>query len=89
MVPGCQSDSMLILEGKQGAKKSSKFMVLAEAEYFSDNLPQLHTKDAALHLFVKWIIELAERASLIGAKAETQKTFHQDHFGRMAFKEIN
>ena len=89
MVPGCQGDSMLILEGKQGAKKSSMFKVLAGAEYFSDNLPQLHTKDAALHLFGKWIIELAELASLIGAKAETQKTFHQDHFGLMVFKDIN
>ncbi len=76
MVPGCQSDSMLILEGKQGARKLSMFNVLAGAEYFCDNLPLLHTKDAALHLFGKWIIELAERASFIGAKAETQKTLH-------------
>lgn len=59
--PGCKFDNMLILEGCQGINKSRILQILAGgAEYFTDNLATLGTKDAADGLQGKWLIEFAE-----------------------------
>lgn len=58
--PGCQADHMLILEGDQGLKKSSALRILAGTAQFSDNLPEVHSKEAAEHLLGLWIAEVAE-----------------------------
>jgi len=57
--PGCQVDTALILEGRQGLKKSSALRILARrSEWFTDRLPDLHQKDAMAKLLGNWIIEL-------------------------------
>lgn len=59
MRPGCKADCMLILEGPQGSYKSSVFRSLAEP-WFTDEIADLGSKDAAQQLRGVWIIELAE-----------------------------
>jgi predicted P-loop ATPase len=58
--PGCQCDYMLIIEGGQGDEKSKACRILAGDEYFDDHLPPLGTKDCAVHLAGKWLIEDSE-----------------------------
>src|SRR6202022_1177527 len=62
--PGCQVDYMLILQGAQGAKKSSACQIIG-GEWFSDAMPEnLASKDASQHLRGRWLIELAELHAL-------------------------
>src|SRR5262245_8863246 len=75
MKPGCKADYMPVLEGPQGLEKSKACATLAGQEYFSDSLPDLHTKDARQHLRGKWLVEIAELSALAKADVETYKTF--------------
>lgn len=63
--PGCQADTSLILQGPQGAFKSTFFRVLA-GEWFSDTPIDISNKDAYLQLAEAWIYEWAEIESVIG-----------------------
>ena len=73
--PGCKADGCLILEGVQGGGKSSVLRILAGSEFFGGALPDLSSKDAAQFLRGKWLIELAELASLSRLSFEATKAF--------------
>ena len=57
--PGCKADCILILQGKQGSRKSSALGVLG-GKWYSNSLPDVTSKDAQVSLFGSWIVEIPE-----------------------------
>ena len=72
--PGCKADHCLILEGPQGRLKSTALQTLADP-WFTDDLADLGSKDAAMQTAGVWIIEMAELDSLGRADAKRAKAF--------------
>lgn len=75
MRPGCKADHMLVLEGDQGLKKSTAFKALCGEKLFTDELADFGSKDAAMQMRGKWIIELAELDHLGRIDAARIKAF--------------
>jgi hypothetical protein len=73
--PGTKFDWMPILEGAQGIGKSSFPRLLAGDGWFSDWLPPLEDKDAALNLCGTLIHEMGELANFRKAQIEAVKAF--------------
>lgn len=74
--PGCKVDTILVLEGKQGAMKSQALRALAGAQNFIDNLAAFGSRDAAHQVVGYWVIELQEIDRQIkGAGASRTKAF--------------
>jgi predicted P-loop ATPase len=73
--PGCKVDHTFVLEGPQGALKSTLCRVLAGEDWFSDGLRDIHSKDASQHLRGKWVIELAEIHQMHKATPAELKSF--------------
>lgn len=70
--PGCKADSMVILEGGQGAGKSTGLGILAiEPSWFLDSPVLIGERDGLEILRGKWIVEFAELASW--ARADKNK----------------
>jgi predicted P-loop ATPase len=72
--PGCKVDTVLVLEGVEGIKKSTAFTILG-GEWFADSQIDVTNKDSKLLAAQSWIIELAELASLLKSDGEAQRAF--------------
>ena len=82
--PGCQADHMLVLEGPQGAGKSSAVAILGKP-WFTDQIADLHSKDASQDLRGKWIFEMPELSAVRGKELERVKAYvsrRSDHYPR-------
>ncbi len=69
--PGCKLDTALILQGKQGFKKSTFFKVLA-GDYFDDSLGAVSDKDERLKLHRAWFVEWSELESIFKRRDVSQ-----------------
>ena len=74
--PGVKVDYLVVLEGKQGKKKSTACQILA-GDFFADDKIDMGSKEGALALQGVWIYELAELAAITRTTAdlETVKGF--------------
>jgi predicted P-loop ATPase len=80
--PGAKADHCLILEGKQGTYKSTAIRILGEP-WFTDDVPDLGSKDAGFSTLGAWIIELPELDAISRAEMSRVKSFLSrpvDHF---------
>jgi len=73
--PGCQVDHILVVEGPQGARKSSALRVLAGDEWFSEMALIPTEKDGLIAVHGPWIIEWAELVGHGRAESEALKAF--------------
>lgn len=70
----CKADCVLILEGEQGYQKSTALKTLS-APWFLDDLRQFGSKDAAMKISGRWIVELAELTGMNEITIEACKAF--------------
>lgn len=73
--PGCKVDTMPILEGPQGALKSTAIRKLYGDEFFTDELSDIGTKDAMMEMRGVWGIEVAEMHRFSAAETNAVKKF--------------
>ena len=74
MWPGCKADYVPILEGVQDKGKSTAIELLF-SPWFSDDLAELGSKDAAMQVRVAWGIEISELASMARGEIDRIKAF--------------
>jgi predicted P-loop ATPase len=72
--PGAKADSCLIIEGPQGCYKSTAARTLA-LPWFTDEIADLGSKDAALQTMGVWIIEIPELDSMSRTDVSRIKAF--------------
>lgn len=72
--PGCKLDTVVILEGPQGSGKSSAIQILF-GEYFTDDVAEVGSKDAAMQIRGRWGVELPELDALSKSDAAKIKAF--------------
>ncbi len=72
--PGAKADCALIFEGEQGLMKSMALKTLAEP-WFTDDIADLGSKDAAMQTRGVWVIEIAELDSMNRAEVSKIKGF--------------
>lgn len=68
-------DSMLVLEGKKGIKKSSGIRALYGDEYFLEGVGDIRREQSAQILSGMWGVEIPEGKGFLHADAATQKAF--------------
>lgn len=73
--PGCKVDTMPILEGPQGARKSTALRLLYGDEFFTDELSDIGSKDAMMELQGVWGLEVAEMHRFSAAETNAVKKF--------------
>ena len=91
--PGCKAD-YAHLRGAAGQGEIQALRHIGDGRWFSDRLPDLHSKDASVHLRGKWLVEVAELDKMNRAETNTLKAFittqvedYRPPYGRYGVKE--
>lgn len=72
--PGCKMDTMLVLEGRQGLKKSTALRTLFGAAFFVEMVNELRDhKRFVEQIAGKWVVEFAELSAIRKADVELVK----------------
>lgn len=66
--PGCKMETVLVLMGDEGLRKSTFFEIIAGRKYFSDSPVQIGEADGFQVLRYNWIVEWAELDSMKRAR---------------------
>ena len=67
-VPGCKHDAALILQGRQGIRKSTFFSVLYSRQFFCDTMSRVSDRDELMKLHSCWCLEWAELETIFSRK---------------------
>lgn len=73
--PGCKVDTMLILEGRQSIGKSTLPYTLFGAEFFSDQVGDVRSKDSAERIQGIWCVEIPEMDKFSRVETNAVKSF--------------
>lgn len=83
-VPAAQVDTILVLRGRQGARKSTGLRALVpKREWFTDDTIDVQSKEGAISILGKWMVEVAELESFRGKAQSAIKAYitrRVDHF---------
>lgn len=74
MIPGCKADNVVILEGKQGIRKSTALEAIVGKEWFATAHHEVTDKDFLQAFRGKWMIEIAELDSFQRSELEAVKS---------------
>jgi putative DNA primase/helicase len=72
--PGCKLDTMTVLEGSQGLKKSTAWRVLG-GKWFTDSYLDTHSKEPMAIIQGVWVVEWSELEALQRAEISAIKRF--------------
>lgn len=72
--PGCKFDYAVVIEGKQGARKSTLVKTLAK-EFFSDDEISMDDKDTLIAIKGNWFVELGEMGFMKKSEVNKVKAF--------------
>lgn len=73
--PGCKVDTMLVLEGAQGIKKSTLARAIFGSDWFSDQVGDVTSKESSIQIQGLWCIEVAEMDHFSRADDKAVKSF--------------
>ncbi len=89
MEPGCKLDTMLVLQGPQGIRKSQGIRLLCGPDWFRDSDFDVQSKDAYAAIQGAWIYEIGEvekwnrrEQSVIKAFLSSQRDSYRPPYGR-------
>jgi len=74
--PGCKLDTVLVLEGSQGTRKTTTIRALAmEDQWFQESIGDIDSKDAVLQMSGSWLVAFDELTAYGRSSQEKLKQF--------------